>query len=71
MEFVIQGSVTDDSGVAEVKVNNRAISVSTEGDFTASVSLVEGGKRDSCDGNRYTWEHGDKPIHALLQASAN
>ena len=42
MEFVIQGSVTDDSSVAEVKVNNRAISVSTEGDFTANVSLVEG-----------------------------
>ena len=42
MEFVMQGSVTDDSSVAEVKVNNRAISVSTEGDFTASVSLVEG-----------------------------
>ena len=42
MEFVIQGSVTDDSSVAEVKVNNRAISVSTEGDFTTSVSLVEG-----------------------------
>lgn len=41
-EFVIQGSVTDDSSVAEVKVNNRAISVSTEGDFTTSVSLVEG-----------------------------
>ncbi len=42
MEFVIQGSVTDDSSVAEVKVNNRAISVSTEGNFTASVSLFEG-----------------------------
>ena len=42
-EFVIQGSVTDDSSVAEVKVNNRAISVSEEGDFTTSVSLVEGG----------------------------
>ena len=43
MEFVIQGSVTDDSSVAEVKVNNRAISVSEEGDFAASISLVEGG----------------------------
>ena len=43
MEFVIQGSVTDDSSVAEVKVNNREISVSEEGDFTTSVSLVEGG----------------------------
>ena len=42
MEFVIQGSVTDESGVAEVKVNNRAVSVSTDGDFTASVSLFEG-----------------------------
>ena len=41
-EFVIQGSVTDDSGVAEVKVNNREISVSQEGDFTASVPLIEG-----------------------------
>ena len=41
-EFVIQGSVTDDSGVAEVKINNRAISVSQDGDFTASVSLFEG-----------------------------
>ena len=43
IEFIIQGSVTDDSSVAEVKVNNRAISVSTEGNFTASISLVEGG----------------------------
>ena len=42
IEFVIQGSVTDDSGVAEVKVNNRAISVSTEGNFTVSVPLFEG-----------------------------
>ena len=42
MEFVMQGSVADDSGVAEVKVNDRAISVSTEGDFTASVPLFEG-----------------------------
>ena len=42
MEFVMQGSVTDDSGVAEVKVNDRAVSVSTDGDFTASVSLFEG-----------------------------
>ncbi len=41
-EFVIQGSVTDDSSVAEVKVNNREISVSQDGDFTASVSLFEG-----------------------------
>ena len=42
MEVVVQGSVTDDSGVAEVKVNNRAISVSTEGDFNVSVPLSEG-----------------------------
>lgn len=42
IEFVIQGSVTDDSSVAEVKVNNREISVSQAGDFTASISLVEG-----------------------------
>ncbi len=41
-EFVIQGSVTDDSGVAEVKVNNTAISVSQEGNFTESVPLFEG-----------------------------
>ena len=42
MEFVMQGNVTDDSRVAEVRVNNSEISVSTEGDFTASVLLVEG-----------------------------
>ena len=41
-EFVIQGSVTDDSSVAEVKVNNREVSVSQDGDFTASVPLFEG-----------------------------
>ena len=41
-EFIIQGSVTDDSSVAEVKVNNREIPVSQEGDFTASVPLIEG-----------------------------
>ena len=41
-EFVIQGSVTDDSSVAEVKVNGKEISVSQQGYFTASVPLFEG-----------------------------
>jgi WD40 repeat protein len=41
-EFVIQGSVTDDSGVAEVKVDGKEVSVSQQGYFTASVPLFEG-----------------------------
>ena len=41
-EFVIHGSVTDDSSVAEVTVNHRAIAVSPAGDFTARLSLFEG-----------------------------
>ena len=38
----MQGSVTDDSGVAEVRVDGKEVSVSQNGDFTASVPLFEG-----------------------------
>ena len=42
MEFTLQGSVTDDSSVPEVTVNNKVVSLSDNGSFTVTVPLSEG-----------------------------
>ena len=40
--FRLRGSVSDNTGLGEVKVNNTAVSVSPEGNFTATVPLAYG-----------------------------
>ena len=70
-EFVIQGSVTDDSGVAEVKVDGKEVSVSQDGDFTASIPLFEGENEirvtatdthGNMETNRFILSHRPAPI---------
>ena len=41
-ELIVQGSVTDQSDVAEVTINNRAVFVSEDGTFTATLPLAVG-----------------------------
>ena len=70
-EFVIQGSVTDDSGVAKVKVDGKEVSVSQDGDFTARVPLFEGENEirvaatdthGNMETNRFVLSHRPEPI---------
>ncbi len=41
-QIMIQGNVTDESGIAEVLINNEHVQLSASGDFTKSVVLNQG-----------------------------
>ena len=73
-EFTVQGSVIDDRGIGEVKVNNMVVSVSPDGDFTAKVRLSYGENeirvaaadlQGNIDTNRFTLFRKSSPIDTV------
>ena len=73
-EFTVQGSVIDNNGIGEVKINNTAVSVSPDGDFTAKVPLSYGENeirvaavdlQGNMDTNRFTLFRKSPPIDTV------
>ena len=73
-EFTVQGSVIDNRGIGEVKVNNMVVSVSPDGDFTAKVRLSYGENeirvaaadlQGNIDTNRFTLFRKSPPIDTV------